>query len=190
LLYRRRRNLSDEDRLELERLAELGPQYALIKQAYDLKEDFLELYHLRTTAAGVRAYDRWAGQFPHLPDVIRDAFRELLTAMSGWKREVFNFIEHRYSNGSIERVNRMIKDLSRAGCSLDTIRAKMVNKTFRRASSTRKDASGHSGKSKRSAQSSNTQNAAASAFRKLPHQPLLPMFPIIAIRGGRGVFSS
>ena len=176
LLYRRRRNLSDDDRLELERLAELGPQYSAIKQAYDLKEDFLELYNQRTTASAVRAYDCWATRFLYLPEIIRESFRELLTAMGNWKWEVFNFIEYRYSNGSVERINRMIKDLSRAGCSLATIRARMVNRTFRRSSPTHKDASGHTDKGGASRRASNTAGKMFEPARVVPHQPLLPIF--------------
>lgn len=176
LMYRRRRNLTTDDR---EAFAACSPDYQEIQRAYDLKEDFLELYNLGSTEEALRQYGVWTNGMVGEPKIIRDAFEELLTAMATWKREVFNFIEYPYTNGHSERTNRFIKDLDRKGCSLEVIRMKLLNKKYRekrRAPTTRKDASGATGKERRAGLASNTKKASGLKPRFAGQQSLFPLF--------------
>ncbi len=180
VMYCRRQNLTKGER---DAFAACSLNYPEIERAYDLKEGFLELYNLGTSAEALRQYAVWANRLAGEPKVIQECFEELLTAMATWKKEVFNYIEYPYTNGHSERTNRFIKDLDRKGCSLDVIRMKLINKKYRekrRAPATRKDASGATGKKKQTSVASNTKEAPKPKLPLVFQQSLFPLYPRLA----------
>lgn len=126
LLQARPDRLNDSGKWELNRLFK---QHPAIEQAVTLKEWFYDLYECQTRAEAEKAFDAWLGLVP--PEMERH-FKPILSFMrtKRWRKFIFNFFDHRYTNGYIEAANGLLDEISRAGrgYDLETLRAKALLK--------------------------------------------------------------
>jgi transposase len=118
------------DRLDHSGKWELGrifKQHPAIEQAVTLKEWFYDLYECQTRAEAEKAFDAWLELVP--PEMERH-FKPILSFMrtKRWREFVFNYFDHRYTNGYIEGLNSLFSYLNFAGrgYNLNIIRAKAL----------------------------------------------------------------
>lgn len=126
LLQARPERLSDEGKF---RLSKLFRQHPAIETAVTVKEWFYEIYNSETRAEAEKAYDAWQEL---LPKEMEQPFKPIISFMrqARWRRYVFNFFDHRFTNGYVEAVNGLLDEISRAGrgYNLATLRAKALLK--------------------------------------------------------------
>lgn len=72
------------------------------------------------------AYTDWV-DFVRGKDQLAD-WRKLMGMVATWRKEIFNYFDHRFTSGMVERMNRSIGDINRAGNGMDfqTLRAKAI----------------------------------------------------------------
>lgn len=174
LLWKSRKELSPQEKEDLRAWLKAMPD---LRRAYFLKERFKRLWSAPTTEEALRRYERWRNQ---IPEDLLYAFNKLLTATGNWKYEIFNIIDHPYTNAFTERVNRDIRKLYRDsnGCSLDVIRTKMLAREYKvvRASATQNPSANPNNSRERQTASSNTTEARSHGVSARYFQPLLPLF--------------
>ncbi len=122
LALKRNRDLSESDRALL---AEWTNTLPALGKAYALKESYYDIFDMKSRADAVKAYDAWQAT---MPDDMRPAFKDLTTAMTNWREEVFDIIEYGVSNATVEAINGLSKMTNRQGrgYSFRAIRAKML----------------------------------------------------------------
>lgn len=122
LLFRRNYDLP-EDKKEIIKI--WGQNLPQIGIAYQLKEEFLDLWKLSRRDEAERRYEEWRGR---IPGDLSYAFKEITTAITNWHREVFNYFDFKVTNAFTESANNIIKSLQRQGrsYSFEVIRAKML----------------------------------------------------------------
>jgi transposase len=157
LLFRRNYDLP-EDKKDVIKL--WGQNLPKIGIAYELKEEFLDLWKLSSRAEAERRYALWRQRIPN--DLIY-AFKELITAISNWHREVFNYFVFKVTNAFTESANNVIKSLQRQGrtYSFEVIRAKILYGGFitkRPAYNSRKREAKDASKGKRKRQRKRASN--------------------------------
>ncbi len=111
------------------RLRTLFKRHPAIEQAVIFKEWFYDIYKAETRAEAEKAYDSWREL---LPKELEWPFRKILSYMreKRWRRLVFNYFEHRYTNAYVEATNNLLDEISRGGrgYDLETLRAKALFK--------------------------------------------------------------
>jgi len=126
LLQARTERLNDSGMWELNRIFK---QHPAIEQAVTLKEWFHDIYKCGTRAEAEKAYTAWVELIP--PEMERH-FTPILSFMrqKRWRKFIFNYFDHRYTNGYVEAVNGLLDEISRAGrgYDLETLRAKALLK--------------------------------------------------------------
>ena len=112
--------------------------------AYDLKEDFLELFDEKTyggrllmnKAAARSFYEDWLRKFPIGEEhkALCNDFKKIFSPMKNWREEIFNYFEYQYTNAFTESMNRKLKDIIRdaRGCKFETLHARIVYGTYLR----------------------------------------------------------
>ena len=119
-----RLGLGDEFRLKT-----LFKRHPAIGQAVLFKEWFYDIYLCETRAEAEKAYDSWREL---LPKELEHPFRKVLSYMreKRWRRLIFNYFEHRYTNAYVEATNNLLDEISRGGrgYDLETLRAKALLK--------------------------------------------------------------
>lgn len=122
VLLKRAATLSAEEQLTLSGWIENIPR---LKLAYEAKEAFHRIYDCQTRAAAELALDTW---YVGLPAEIRPQFKLLLSALANWRPEIMEYFDHRITNAFTESMNRVVKDVSRAGrgYSFPIMRARML----------------------------------------------------------------
>lgn len=123
ILLKRRKNLNVREDLILEVWLNQFPE---LKEAYDLKESFYDIWDTATDSSDAQLqYQEWrVGITPKL----EPAFKDLTTALTNWNPEVFSYFDHRVTNAYTEALNGLAKMANRLGrgYSFDVIRAKML----------------------------------------------------------------
>lgn len=126
LLQARPDRLDHQGKWELNRLFR---QHPAIETAVTVKEWFYDIYNCETRAEAEKAYDAWREL---LPPEMEKPFGPILSYMreKRWRRFIFNFFDHRFTNGYVEAVNGLLDEISRAGRGYDlqTLRAKALLK--------------------------------------------------------------
>ena len=126
LLQARPERLDDDGKWELKRIFR---QHPVIETAVTVKEWFYDIYNCQTRAEAEKAYEAWVEL---LPSEMEKPFKPILSYMreKRWRRFIFNFFDHRYTNGYVEGVNGLLDEISRAGRGYDlaTLRAKALLK--------------------------------------------------------------
>lgn len=124
LLQARPERLDDDGKWELKRIFR---QHPVIETAVTVKEWFYDIYNCETRAEAEKAYEAWVEL---LPPEMEKPFKPILSYMreKRWRRFIFNFFDHRYTNGYVEGVNSLLDEISRAGRGYDlaTLRAKAL----------------------------------------------------------------
>jgi transposase len=125
LLLKRAYRLGDREK---ETLKEWKEEYPEIKAAHEFKEEFYNIWNALDRRSAERHYDDWARRVRRQQPVVAEAFQPLLRAVSNWREEVFNYFDHRVTNGQAEARNNVIKSMQRQGRGYDfeTVRTRML----------------------------------------------------------------
>lgn len=122
ILLKRGYNLSQTQRDTLRQWGEKVPE---VRIAYELKEEFLEIWSLSGRNEAERRYRRWKQK---IPSSLESAFSTITGAVKNWGREIFNYFDHKITNAFTESANNIIKSVQREGraYSYEIVRAKML----------------------------------------------------------------
>lgn len=99
--------------------------FPLLGQAYELKEQFFDIYEAESINDAYKLYQNW-----HLsvPKELMTYFENLIKAMNNWEEEIFNYFNHPITNAYTESLNRLIKTMNHVGrgYSFEALRAKIL----------------------------------------------------------------
>lgn len=132
LAYALRKRTRDLGPYEASALRELRTDavYAPLMAAYDLKEDFFDIYdeHPNSREDAEEAFDAWRASIPD--GEAFEPFRALSRTVENHREFIFNWWDcpSRISNGYTECANRLIKeaDMKGRGYSFETLRARTL----------------------------------------------------------------
>lgn len=132
LAYALRKRTRDLNPYEASALRELRADrsYATLMTAYDLKEDFFDIYdeHPSSRDDAEAAFDEWRSSIPDVASF--NPFRTLARTVENHREHIFNYWDcpSRISNGYTECANRLINetDMRGRGYSFDTLRARTL----------------------------------------------------------------
>lgn len=95
-----------------------------LQMAWTVKEKFYYFYDADDRETAEAAYTDWV-KFAVLNGQHAE-WKPLMTTVQRWKKEVFNYFDHRFTSGRVERMNRSLADVNRSGNGMDfqTLRAK------------------------------------------------------------------
>ena len=128
-LKMRERDLAPEDASKL-RACRKAERYKPMMQAYDLKEEFFEIYDENPTSKenAQKAFAEWEKKVPD--DELFHKFKELAGTVHHFYEQIFNYWDCpiAISNGFTECTNRLIREnnLSGRGYSFDVLRARTL----------------------------------------------------------------
>ena len=128
-LRKRTRDLNPYEASALRALRE-DPKYADLMAAYDLKEDFFDIYDENPTSRDNAEawFDSWVGRIPE--DAIFEPFRKLAQTVENHRDYIFNWWDcpSRISNGYTECANRLINetDMRGRGYDFEVLRARTL----------------------------------------------------------------
>lgn len=137
---KRRASLTDRDLRYMKYWFELEPE---LRMAYDLKEDFLEMFddepyelglRVRSKVAARHFYEEWLKSFPlkkKYPELHKN-FNKIFTAVKNWGDYIFNYFDFKVTNAFTESMNRKVKDILRnsRGCKFETMKARIIYGTY------------------------------------------------------------
>lgn len=116
LLLKPEYKLTDEDKIELNRMLNSSPE---LEQAWVLKELFYEIFRKETRTEAKRELRDWlllANQLS-VPE-----FQHCITTFTNWSTEIANIVGENVSNGFIEGSNNKIKVLKRISFGVQNFR--------------------------------------------------------------------
>lgn len=124
VLLTRRGDLNDfDDQIKLQVWTDKFP---LLAQAYELKEQFFDIYAAKSTDEAYKLYQAWLAS---VPKELLTYFADLIKAMSNWEEEIFNYFTSPITNAYTESLNRLIlKTINHIGrgYSFEVLRAKIL----------------------------------------------------------------
>ncbi|WP_102275594.1 ISL3 family transposase [Cytobacillus massiliigabonensis] len=123
VLLTRRKDLNDFDnQIKLQIWTDMFP---LLGQAYELKEQFFDIYEAESINEAYKLYQNW---FSNVPKELMAYFEGLIKAMNNWEEEIFNYFNSPITNAYTESLNRLIKTMNHIGrgYSFETLRAKIL----------------------------------------------------------------
>ncbi|WP_052954879.1 ISL3 family transposase [Microvirga vignae] len=122
LMLSRRKDLNPMQQLIIESWTNEFPQ---MKEAYDAKEAFFDIWNHTTEKDARAAYMEWQRS---LSTPNKAVFQPLINSMGRWHKEVFNYFRVPVSNGPTEAENGLIKIANRTGrgYSFETLKAKVM----------------------------------------------------------------
>jgi transposase len=110
LLVKNRENLSEEQEKQLADMLKAAPE---LKQCYELKEAFRDLFNQNLTPrAAAKRLRRWIAKVEALSFKALKAF---VHTLQNWWQQILNYFDGRFNNGFAEGVNLKIKMLNRRG---------------------------------------------------------------------------
>jgi transposase len=110
LLVKNRENLSEEQEKQLADMLKASPE---LKQCYELKEAFRDLFNQNLTPkAAEKRLRRWIARVEALSFKALKAF---VNTLQNWWQQILNYFDGRFNNGFAEGVNLKIKMLNRRG---------------------------------------------------------------------------
>lgn len=140
--FRMRRSRLEGRTKYLEAWFKVKPELGI---AYNLKEDFLEIWDDDFTdvtsatgrsAAARKRYEQWEEKIPQEKEyeALRANCAKIKGAIKEWGTYVFNYFDYPFTNAFTESMNRQIKDNNRElrGCSFETARARIIYGTYLR----------------------------------------------------------
>lgn len=94
-------------------------------RAYDLKEQFYDIYLARTPEHAKVKLDAWRAA---VPKELKPFFKPLLTATRNWEKEILAYFTYPVTNAYTESMNRLVRDVDRVGRghTFEGLRAKML----------------------------------------------------------------
>lgn len=109
ILLRRKPNL---EKGELAKIKRWRRTYPALIDAWELKEQFFNIYDQPTAAAAREAFKQWRYD---LPLTCHYQFRELTKMVENWENEIFNYFDERITNAFTECANGLAKITNRTG---------------------------------------------------------------------------
>lgn len=99
-----------------------------VKQAYDLKEAFYDIYDAKTKDEAGAMLDDWHDSIQATMKKGKKSFAPLITATKNWREEILAFFDHPISNGYTEALNGVAKVANRQGrgYSFEVLRARVL----------------------------------------------------------------
>lgn len=109
-----------------DRVAEVFEYSERLKMAWTIKERFYYFYDAPDRKTAEAAYTDWV-HFVVSSGQHAD-WKRLMTMVQRWRSEIFNYFDHRFTSAAVERMNRSVADINRAGNGMDfqTLRAKAI----------------------------------------------------------------
>jgi transposase len=102
--------LTEEQEKQLADMLKASPE---LKQCYELKEAFRDLFNQNLTPkAAEKRLRRWVGKVEALSFKALKAF---VNTLQNWWQQILNYFDGRFNNGFAEGVNLKIKMLNRRG---------------------------------------------------------------------------
>lgn len=123
VLLKRRKDLNDfDDQIKLQVWTDMFP---LLGQAYELKEQFFDIYEAESINEAYKLYQNWLS---NVPKELMTYFEDLIKAMNNWEEEIFNYFNFPITNAYTESLNRLIKTMNHVGrgYSFEALRAKIL----------------------------------------------------------------
>src|SRR5690625_1157655 len=123
VLLTRRKDLNDfDDQIKLQIWTDMFP---LLGRAYELKEQFFDIYEAKTVDEAYKFYQEWLS---NVPKELMTYFEDLIKAMTNWEEEIFNYFTSPITNAYTESLNRLIKTINHIGrgYSFEALRAKIL----------------------------------------------------------------
>lgn len=100
-------------------------EFPELRTAYNLKEQFYDIYEALTYEEAVKRYDKW---IENIPDNF-NVYDGVINTVNNWFVEIFNYFSHgRYTNAIAEGFNSVIrkKSYEGAGYDFEVFRAKII----------------------------------------------------------------
>ena len=115
----------DLDPFQQATLASWCKRWPLLKDVYDAKEQFLDIWLCPTRAEAEYWYGRWEES---VPEGVRSYFTDIFTAVGNWHNEIFNYWDYKFTNAFTEALNNGIRSVyaSGNGYSFEVLRAKLL----------------------------------------------------------------
>src|SRR5690625_2799892 len=123
VLLTRRKDLNDfDDQIKLQVWTDMFP---LLGQAYELKEQFFDIYEAESINDAYKLYQNWV---LNVPKELMTYFEDLIRAMNNCEEEIFNYFNSPITNAYTESLNRLIKTINHVGrgYSFEALRAKIL----------------------------------------------------------------
>ena len=122
ILFHRKADLNEQDQFILDLW--IG-QFPTLGKAYQLKEQFCELWDVKDRQEALERYGAWLAS---IPTELQPAFKPLTTAVGNWKGEIFSWWEHPITNAYTEAIAGLVKLTNHTGrgYSFKAIRAKLL----------------------------------------------------------------
>lgn len=122
VLLKRERNLTDEERFNLDGWMK---NYPLLGEAYRLKEAFYGIYEAKSQSDALLAYEQWQKS---IPPELHDHFHDLTRAFQNWMPDILSYFEHPVTNAYTESLHSLIRVMDRLGrgYSFKALRAKIL----------------------------------------------------------------
>ncbi len=123
VLLTRSKDLTDfDDQIKLQVWTQNFP---LLGQAYELKEQFFDIYEAESINGAYKLYQNWV---KNVPKELMTYFEDLIKAMNNWEEEIFNYFNSPITNAYTESLNRLIKIMNHVGrgYSFEALRAKIL----------------------------------------------------------------
>ncbi|WP_267382275.1 MULTISPECIES: ISL3 family transposase [unclassified Sphingomonas] len=123
LLDRHYESVTDRQK---DRIEEVLSHSRRLADAYAIKESFYYWYDAPTREDAESAYKQWV-QFVRSKDQMQE-WMPLMKMVQRERKFIFSYFDHRWTSGTVERMNRSIGDINRAANGMDfqTLRAKAI----------------------------------------------------------------
>jgi transposase len=124
VLLKNKEDLTPEDIKKRNKWFYLFPT---LKEAYNLKEDFRDIYNAPTRQEAEELFDLWCSCI----DADMKPFIDLANTVNAFRTEIFNYFDCKYTNAYTESVNNLIKLIEKngRGYSFEVLRAKVLFST-------------------------------------------------------------
>jgi len=122
ILFHRKHELNEQDQFILDTW--IG-QFPMLGKAYELKEQFCDLWNIQSRYEAEERYEDWKES---IPNDLQPAFKPLTTAVGNWKGEIFAWWDKPVTNAYTEALAGLVKLTNRIGrgYSFKAIRAKLI----------------------------------------------------------------
>ena len=109
LIRKRFKTLSAKD---IDKIESIFKQYPAIQQAYQLKEQFCDIYEADSKEHAYKLYNEWVKAVENSEIIL---FTELTQTVNNWHSEIFNYFDNKVTNAFTESLNGIIRFAHRQG---------------------------------------------------------------------------
>lgn len=122
ILLKRADKLNAQDKFTLSNWTN---EFAMLGLAHEVKESFYGIYDAKDRFEAQKRYRDWRLS---VPKELGPFFKELITAVKNWEKEIFNYFDFRITNAFTESINSVIRKHESAGrgYSFEAVRTKIL----------------------------------------------------------------